>query len=134
MKKNFLQDGYIALISAIIIAGLLLIVSVAVSFVSFSTRFNVLDAEFKRQSTELAEDCLGAELLRLSVDPADTRTGNIVFGNLSCSVFSVQLNAPSPGQVTIQTKASYNQAVTNVQASYTLQGLQLLSWQELPTL
>lgn len=71
MKKYFVKKtnnqscGFIALFSIIIISFILVLVSVNLSFFSFSARFNILDSESKIKSRALADSCL--ELARLAL-------------------------------------------------------------------
>lgn len=67
-KQNKKENGFIALISSIIISAILLGVAVTFGVNSFHSRFNSLDSEFKRISLGLAESCVNVALLNLTED------------------------------------------------------------------
>jgi len=125
------QEGFIALMSVIIIMAVLLVIGASISFTSFSSRFNVSDSEFKKRSSNLAEACVDAELLKLAQGTTYANGATVAVGSDSCTVFSV---ATAAGQTTIKTKAIFQQSVTNVQAVVNSTSLHLHSWQELPSL
>ena len=52
------QDGYIALISVIIISLLLITVITALSTINYFSRYNILENEYKERSSGLAEGCV----------------------------------------------------------------------------
>lgn len=134
MSSPVTQNGYIALMSAIIISVVLVMLSVSVSTAGFYSRFNVVEFEYKQRSSALAEGCINSALLKLAQNPAyvPTAGGETIFiGTDSCTILSVTTTA---GQITIQSKATFQQAVTNVQVVVTSGTLSLMSWQELPTL
>ena len=131
--QNKFQKGYIALISALVISALLVVICVAISATSFFLRFNVLDSEYKERSSELAESCVNIALLHLAQNPSNTATGNVVVGDDSCTIFSVQKDYPAAGQTTVQTKAEVRHAVTNFKVTVDV-NLSIISWQELPSL
>lgn len=150
-------DGYIALISAIIIASILLGLSFEVSTAGFFSRFNVLNSEFKRVSLALAEACANTAFLKLAqnynydlaADPAyDAAKAELplAVGANSCSIKSLALGAPANQQetATIQVQAVYQQAFSNLKIIAKLQdpaaapnpafspNISILSWQENP--
>lgn len=65
-KNKNSQEGFIALMSAIIIAAVLMIIVFSVSFSGFMTRFNILDSEYKARSYSLAESYADEAILELS--------------------------------------------------------------------
>lgn len=133
--KNFKnEEGFIALISVIIISLLLVTISVTVATTGFLSRFNVLDTENKDRSANLAEACLDSAILRLAKNPTDTTTGSVSVGSESCNVVSVSLNSPSTNQITIQSKGSVNNSVTNLRLIIDSATLGQISWEEIPSL
>jgi len=126
------QQGYIALISVIIISVVLILLSVSLATSGFFTRFNVLDAESKQQSNWLTESCVNLAVLHLA--EGSTGIGNINVGSRSCNIVSVTNNSPLTGQVTILAKAITAQAVANLQVIINSTDFSLVSWQELPSL
>ncbi len=131
-QHNKNQPGYIALMSAIIISVLLLLLAVTVSLTGFLSRSNELDAEYKQRSLSLAQGCAQAALLHLAQGQGNTGVGDVNIGNDKCSITSIQLNTPAAGQITIQTKAVFQDAITNLQFIVNSSNLSIISWQELP--
>ena len=128
------QQGFVALISVIIITIVLVVISISVSTTSFFSRFNVADIEYKKRSSDLAEACVDSALLKIAQDPSYTPAagGEIVnVGSDTCKIFTV---VTVGSQITIQTKAIYQKAVTNLQVTVDSGSYSLISWQELPTL
>lgn len=131
---NNKQSGYIALMSAIVISALLMLLAVTVSITGFLSRSNELDAEYKQRSLSLAQGCVQVALLHLAEDPNNTVSSAVNIGSDSCSIVSVQLNSPSMSQITIQTKAVFQDSVSNFQFIVSAANLNIISWQELPGL
>lgn len=127
------------MISVIIITVLLVIISVSISTTSFFSRFNVADAEYKKRSSDLAEACVDAELLKLAEGSTYLDGQSVPVGGDSCTMVRMQTDIPIVGQTTIQAKAKFPsavfyQAVTNIQITVDSGSFSLISWQELPTL
>ena len=132
MPTSFVrQHGYIALISAIIIAAILVVISVSLSITGFLSRFDVVETEYKARSSALAEGCVNQALLNLAQGINGIATGTVPIGTDSCTIISVVTAA---GQITIQTKGSYQEAVTNLQVVVNDWDFSIISWQEMPTL
>ncbi len=111
-KNKILQRGFMALISVILISAILMLIATSLSFSGFYARYNILDSEFKTQSTELAKSCIDAALIRLAHDYAYIPQNNkIFFGNDSCAFESV---LSSSSQKIIQVQANYKDFVTNM--------------------
>ena len=132
-RKN--QSGYIALISIIIIAVLLIAVSVVVSFGGFFTRFSILENEYKEISIGLAEACGDVAITKLAEDwsyPGDEIV-SIVSNN--CQIFPIQ--SPSSEERIIRTQAIYQKSYTNLEIKISksevsgLPTINIESWQEL---
>lgn len=124
-----LNNGYIALVSSIIISILLLVVTFTVSSNNFSGRFNVLNAEFKERSLALAEACVDTALLKLVQNPSYSGNENIPVGNDQCSI--LQIETPS-GQKIIKTKAIFQNSFTNLKITAQASDLSVISWEEVP--
>jgi hypothetical protein len=71
MKNN--KDGFIALISVIIISFVLLSMTITLNFSGFSGRFNIFDSESKERSDQLADACIASARLTLALN--NTYTG-----------------------------------------------------------
>ncbi len=123
------EQGYIALISAIIIALVLLVMTAAVSQAAFFARFNALDAEYKRISLGLAESCVNVALLRISQSygtPPSPDTIHVGTDDQGlpedCDIKSVVYSgAPTDPQrtATIATTGYYHGTFSNMQVTAT---------------
>ena len=129
------EGGYIALISAIIISVLLLAITFTLSFTAFYSRFNVLDSEFKKVSSALAEACVNSAMLRIANDSSytlsveDELTFDPPANTKKCKIISVSSGLSK----TIKTQASYRKAYTDLQVQVTYTGTDVVinSWTEL---
>ena len=122
------QRGYISLISSIIISILLLAVTFAISFNNSSSRFNILNAEFKEQSSALAEACVDTALLKLAQNQSYGGNENISVGNDQCSILPIETLT---GQKIIKTKAIFQNAATNLKITVQASDLSVISWEEI---
>ena len=129
-------NGYIALVSAIIISAVLLIITFAMSFSVFFVRFNILDSEFKKTSEALAEACVNTAVLELEKSsswvPAATGTLVTVDGpEKTCKICKVS----GAAQKTVTTRAAYKKAHTNLEVKITPGAgfTTINSWMETPT-
>ena len=136
MPRSSYQGGYIALISAVIISSLLLIITFTVNFSNFFARFNILDSEYKKVSTGLAEGCADTAILELSKDNAwqpNGGTGDLLVSidDKSCKICEVE-NVGSP--TIIRTRAVHQKAYTNLEVTVTANGSTITvdSWLETP--
>ena len=136
MPRSSYQGGYIALISAVIISSLLLIITFTVNFSNFFARFNILDSEYKKVSTGLAEGCADTAILELSKDNAWQPNGGagdmlVSIENKSCKICEV---SNSGAQKIIRTRAVYQKAHTNLEVTITANGSNITvdSWLETP--
>jgi len=67
MKKNFSknQAGYVALVSAILVSGVLMALAVTVSRAAFWGRFDALARENKIVAREMAKGCANQALVKI---------------------------------------------------------------------
>ncbi|MEK7536066.1 MAG: hypothetical protein AAB590_03600 [Patescibacteria group bacterium] len=129
------QSGFIALMSAIIISMLLIVITFTLSMTAFFARFNVLHSEYKNISSNLAEGCVDAALLKLINDPAYNPTDEIVsVGTHNCMIVSI---TPLTSPRIINTQALYpasgsEKSYTNVQVTITQSPSSIVihDWQE----
>ena len=101
------QQGYIALLSALVISALLLAITLSLGLSGFFVRLNVLDAESKERSVALAEACVSAAMLE-SVSGMYSANETVAVGQDTCKIVLSQKDYPVPGQATIKTQASFN--------------------------
>ncbi len=131
IKKVNKSTGFIALFSVIIISFILVLVSVNLSYFSFSARFNLLDSESKVKSKALAESCQELARLALAFD------NNYLVNNITIDInedncnYSV-LNTP-PYQI-ILSHSVVNNAHTylKTEVDATVFSIPIISYQELP--
>lgn len=132
------QDGFVALISSIIIGAVLVAITFALGFSSFISRANILDIEFKEKSIGLAEACVDTAIILLQGDfgymPAPS--GDIIpVGSDSClirSVTSIGVNRT----IKVQAKyppASNKSSYTNLEVVVSKPVIEVVvnSWKEL---
>ena len=124
-NKN--QEGFVALISAIVISFLLMAIVFSLSFRGFFGRFNLLDSEFKERSIAVAEACGENALLRLAQDINYVGSENFDIGNDSCDVLAIDTGL-SPR--VIQVTANINSAVTNIEIVVDESDFSVDSWEE----
>ncbi len=147
MNKTFKnQDGFVALISVIILSAALLILVGLVATSGFYNRFNVLDYEYKQISLALAEGCAETALVNIAQDK-DYNPSNICYGvgdnctapsrKKVCKICSV---SPAPTRtlgapITIISRAVYNNAYSTVSVNANLSGNNFIinSWDEQAT-
>lgn len=127
-KKNY-QKGYIALVSIIIIAVLLITIGIVISFGGFFTRFSILENEYKEISTDLAEACADMAILKLVENWNYTGGENFTIDSKNCQIISVQ---DFGSEKLIRTQAIYQNSYTNleVKVSKTDSKININSWQE----
>ena len=57
------------LASVIILSAILALVAASIGYIAYASRLNILENEYKEQSMNLAESCLGYVILNLRTDP-----------------------------------------------------------------
>jgi len=115
--KNNKQDGFILLMSSIVISVILVAVVFSLSFGGFFTRFNLLDGYNKEASLALAQACGEIAVLKKVQDPF--YSGNEVFtiGSQTCSILPVEIY-DNGERAEIKTTADIGGAITNLQITY----------------
>ena len=148
--NNNHNSGFVALISSIIIAAVLVSFALTTSQGQFFTRANMLDKELKVQSRLAAQSCVNITLLHISENyffTLSSSTDTLTIHNLSCTVQSVVYgveNAQHTKVVTIDALSDNHDVWTHLQAttfihnpSFALlplgqQNIGTTSWTELP--
>jgi hypothetical protein len=125
-RKN--QDGFVALMSSIVISILLMAIIFSVALTDFFSRFNILDTESKEKSLNLAESCADIANLDLLSDP-DTSINNRTesVGDQECTIFSAQ---SSGSQYVITTQGVVNKSYTNLRITRNSATNALATWKE----
>lgn len=124
MTHSNQQRGFMALISTIIISVILLSMAVSLNLTNFYTQSNMLDAEFKEISFNLAESCTQIALLKLIKNPSyhpDNEVASIN-GN-TCTIISINTGI-------IETSADYKNYSTNLRATINPNTMQTKSLEE----
>lgn len=124
------------MISAIVISILLLTITFTLSFTGFFSRFNVLDAEYKKVSQGLAEACIDNAILKLVSDKNYTLTAadqDIPVGSETCDIVSLHPSPPRTGSIRIKTQGVHNETYTNLNVVIA-PGFNITSWEECPNL
>ncbi len=128
---NEKQNGFVALVSAIVISALLIIIAASLGYTNFFTRFNILDGENKETSLGLAEAC--AEIARVEIAnssgfsvPSGGKT--YTFGGNTCKILSVS------GSYTVQSQGVYQNSYSTIEAIYNRTGsdVTVTGWKEVP--
>jgi hypothetical protein len=122
-------QGFIALMSAIIISAILLIVVTTGGLTGFYSRSNILDAELKSRSAAAADACADQALLLIANDSAYIGLTLLTLNSLdSCRVL---VSGVSPKDIRIQ--ATSSNAITNLEINYDPAASAVISWQEIQT-
>ena len=125
------NNGFIALISVIVVSAILMLIAVTLSLNQFYNRYNILESEFKERSTSLAEACVDNALLELANDI--NYLGNAtstIYGNDKCYTGNV---TTSGSQKVFKTRAIYQNSHTNFKIVVNSVNLLVISWEETPT-
>ncbi len=123
------RDGFIALISAVIISAIILIFTVTLSYSSFFVRYSLLDSEYKDRSMALADGCIDYSLLKYANDSSYLGNENLAIGSDSCFIRPIQV---SGNNFIIQAQAVFQNSHTNLQVTFDKSSLVLISWTEIP--
>lgn len=126
-KENSLQGGFIALISAILISGILISLVITSSHTGFSVRMDSLNRELKEQSYNLADSCVSSALLQMQSNYLYTPkiSGNVIsLGNDVCMIDSVTYNPEDPvshtKSATVYTRAGFRGTWTRIKTTVSL--------------
>ncbi len=137
------QSGFVALISSIIIASLLIAITLALNLSGFFGRFNILDSQLKEISLSLAEACADMAILKLQNDSSyspPAPPGEVVaVGSDQCNIWSVSPTGSWPKTIKVQGKyppSGSKSAYTNLQitVSEPISEVVVNSWTEINTL
>lgn len=129
MQKNIVEhsnkNGYVALMSTIIIGALLLVITIEAGQSGWYTRFMVLGRESKMQSRNLANYCTDQTLLLVMVNNSFIGGVTTTKEVGSCYVYPVRKNYPSVGSLTIRTQANVRGSITNLVTEYDMNNFHL---------
>ena len=133
MEQHSVQNGFIALISILIISAVLLATTLGLAQFGIANRFFILNLEQKASSEKLAEACVHIARIQTYNDPLYVRNTPLpvsVAGG-TCTIISI---APSGNNTVIQASAQTGEAITNLSIVVDNTDGDFLSWEEVPTL
>lgn len=113
------ESGFIAIVSVVIIAAILMAISLALSMSGFFARANIGDAEYYDRAVTVAEGCADDSLIAME-------SGTPYAGSCPLTV------STSGTQKTIQTTAMIQSAVANIQVTVNATTLAIISWEQVP--
>ncbi len=125
------KNGYIAIVTALILSLIMLSVVVSVGTTSFLSSISKVDAANKTASFSLAYSCLELARFRLS-ENYYSYTGNetSIIGGDSCNIYPIETSGQNK---IIKTKAIITGATTNLKLTVD-NNLNTVTFEELPTL
>jgi len=139
------QRGFAALMSVVILAGMLMVMTYVMSTASFFARFDALDGERKRVSLSLADGCLAAAMARLQRDSdyVPTAGGECVSLGGECDAVPLpsgtcKICGVAPGEAEseriVVVRAADDGAYTNVRAVLVRDSgaYEVREWREVP--
>ncbi|OGY98056.1 MAG: hypothetical protein A2855_00945 [Candidatus Liptonbacteria bacterium RIFCSPHIGHO2_01_FULL_57_28] len=126
------RGGYIALMSAIIIAVVLMGLLTTLSFSGFFGRFNILYSEFKEYGLAVTEGCANAVMIELGRDPSYTGDETLTFGEDTCQVFLI--DPPVSGEQIIQVQVIHQDTYSNLEVTVNPTTLAVVAFEEVPNL
>lgn len=139
--KTVPHNGFIALMSVILMGAILLGIMFTLGASVFYARFSVLDSEHKRISLALAEACANTAMLKIaqSASYVPGAGGECVSVSDTCGVAGAMRTcricdvAQSAGVYTIRARAVYKGSYTTIEAKGTLgsTNFNVSSWTEL---
>ncbi|KKR55701.1 MAG: hypothetical protein UT92_C0001G0044 [Candidatus Curtissbacteria bacterium GW2011_GWA1_40_24] len=121
------SSGYLAITAAIILAAVLTVLALSLSFSSFFNSSDVQDSNLKESSYFLAEACGETALLKLSQNSNYSGNEIVSVASGTCKIFTLEA---SSSQKIIKTQASSSEAATNLKIIVQTPSLDIVSWEE----
>ncbi len=128
------QQGFIALISVIVLGFVLMITVLTLGSRGIGSRFALLDLERKEASDALARGCV--EVARVVVvndatyEIAPSAPVHVEVGSSQCTIRSIDAGTPSSGFSLVQVSASSTGATTNLEIVVDSATGNVNSWKE----
>ena len=119
-NQSTYTQGYIALLSTIIIGAMLITITVGAGRSGWYTRFALLGAEAKMQSHTRATGCVNQALAILLINPRWNGDVTATYSDGTCYVYPLQKNYPQPQLVTIKVRGEVQGAITNLVAEFNM--------------
>ena len=123
------NNGFIALISVIVVSAILLLIAVTLSFSQFYDRYNILESEYKERSASLAEACVDSALLELANNINYLGDATTTIGANKCYVGNVTTSGPNK---IFKTRATYQNSYTDLKIVIDSSTFSIQSWEEIP--
>ena len=124
------NNGFVALMSSIIISVILLLLIATTSLTGFYGRTNVSEYEFKEKSAALAEACVNYAILQLTIDGSYAGNESIPVGDAGCQIRPIAISGANK---IIETQAIYQDSYTNLRVVANTATLSVVSYDEVST-
>jgi|SRR3989344_1827515 len=123
-----LEQGFMALMSAIVMSVLLIAITLSLGISSFFGRFDILDSESKERSMGLAEACVSQATSEVSTGTvyATLTVFPIPNSTESCKRMSEQ----NGNEYIIKAQGEFNKSFTNLKVVVDSSTFDVVSWQE----
>lgn len=133
------EDGFIALISILILSFVLLVAVLSLAQFGITSRLFLLDLENKSASEQLAAGCVQVAIIATVNDPLYTLTTPVPItideeNERGCVLVSVTPNRPTTNISTIQASSTVSGATTNFEVEWDTVDEEIDSWREPETL
>lgn len=125
LKKYTKNNGFVALLSTIIIGAVLLIITVSAGQSGWHTRFIVLGTEAKQQSRMVARGCIQKALAKLLIEPNWGGDATSTYSEGTCYVHPIQSDFSLSSVVTIQASGEVRGAMTNIVSTFNMQDINM---------
>jgi hypothetical protein len=135
MNTHSSQNGFIALISILILSAVLLTTTLGLAQFGIANRFFILNLEQKASSKKLAEACIHIARIQTYNDPLLIRNSplEVPIGDSGavCDIISI---TPNGNESVLVTRAQTGEAITNFSVVVENQNGNFISFQEIPNL
>lgn len=124
------REGYVALMSVLIISAVLLIISVGLSLRSINEASMSLGEQESRKALAMADLCMEKALMKLESVLNYAGNESIILGDKSCDILTVSGNGNFNRTVQTQGTVSNYTKKIKVEVSQISPIMQILSWEE----
>lgn len=127
-SNHKLKNGYIAIISSIILSMFLLSLVISQSIYSFSARNNTLMLEYNAIRTELALACVRVAFVHITYDETYNPSESTHIGTNTCIIENIKYENT---KAIITSSASYQKSTTTIVVTLDLQTHTIVSWYQI---
>jgi hypothetical protein len=132
MKHSYIcenkEAGFIALVTVLVMTGVLAGLAFTLSVTGYFSRFNILQSIFKEESSALAEACAEFAILHFAENDEYAGGENVNLGDQSCYINSV---VSGNGSTSIMVSADVEAFITNLVINIDSDTLAVNSWREI---